>query len=245
MMRYPLALLFLLALSAPAALAQQPSDGLSDQQRLGRGFRLSRAALRHSAARPRRAHLRPRPAQGSNGGHDALMRKIIAGIRRGCRRSTFPAAQRDRRDHRVHENGFRHRRSPPHRQRRVKETTMTKLRTVLLVGAASLLFITGIRAVDQTLSGAITSAFRAEARGRHRLRQDGRSDRDDRRLHGRVGQLSLPAACRRQIPRLGAGARLRGDEAGRWSTSARRASTTSRCSRSPTPSGASGRCRVK
>ena len=36
MMRYPLALLFLLALSAPAALAQQPSDGLTDQQRLGR-----------------------------------------------------------------------------------------------------------------------------------------------------------------------------------------------------------------
>ena len=35
---------------------------------------------------------------------------------------------------------------------------MTKLRTVLLVGAAGLLFMTGIRAADQTLSGAITSA---------------------------------------------------------------------------------------
>ena len=35
---------------------------------------------------------------------------------------------------------------------------MTKLRTVLLVGAASLLFMIGTRAADQTLSGAITSA---------------------------------------------------------------------------------------
>lgn len=35
---------------------------------------------------------------------------------------------------------------------------MTTLRTVLLVGAASLLFMTGTRAADQTLSGAITSA---------------------------------------------------------------------------------------
>ena len=35
---------------------------------------------------------------------------------------------------------------------------MTKLRTLLLVGAASLLLMTGTQAADQALTGAITSA---------------------------------------------------------------------------------------
>ena len=77
MMRYCLALLFLLALSAPAAPAQQPSDGLSDQQRLGRQILSQSCGVCHlPPARGARTY-GPTLHKGSNGGDDALMRKII------------------------------------------------------------------------------------------------------------------------------------------------------------------------
>ena len=65
---------------------------------------------------------------------------------------------------------------------------MTKLRTVLLVGAAGLLFMTGIQAADHD------SERRDHIRFGQRLdgvtvyaKMDG-FDRDDRRLHGRIRQ---------------------------------------------------------
>lgn len=77
MMRYPLALLFLLALSAPAALAQQPSDGLTDQQRLGRQLLSQSCGVCHlPPARGARTY-GPVLHKGSSGGDDALMRKLI------------------------------------------------------------------------------------------------------------------------------------------------------------------------
>jgi mono/diheme cytochrome c family protein len=77
MMRYPLALLFLLASSAPAALAQQPSDALNDQQRLGRQLLSQSCGVCHlPPARGARTY-GPALHKGSNGGDDALMRKII------------------------------------------------------------------------------------------------------------------------------------------------------------------------
>ena len=89
---------------------------------------------------------------------------------------------------------------------------MTKLRTVLLVGAAGLLFMTGIRAADQTLSGAITSASGQKLDGvTVYAKMDGSTVTTAVYTDG-SGTLSLPAARRRQVPRLGAGARLRGDE---------------------------------
>ena len=77
MMRYPLALLILLACNAPAALAQQPSDGLSDQQRLGRQNLSQACGVCHlPPARGARTY-GPVLHKGTNGGDDALMRKII------------------------------------------------------------------------------------------------------------------------------------------------------------------------
>ena len=78
MMRYPLALLFLLASSAPAVPAQQPSDGLTDHQRLGRQLLSQSCGVCHlPPARGARTY-GPVLHKGSNGGDDALMRKIIA-----------------------------------------------------------------------------------------------------------------------------------------------------------------------
>ena len=78
MMRYPLALLFLLAFGGPAALAQQPSDGLTDQQRLGRQLLSQSCGVCHlPPARGARTY-GPVLHKGSNGGDAALMRKIIA-----------------------------------------------------------------------------------------------------------------------------------------------------------------------
>jgi mono/diheme cytochrome c family protein len=77
MMRYPLALLFLLASSAPTALAQQPPDGLTDQQRLGRQVLSQSCGVCHlPPARGARTY-GPVLHKASNGGDDALMRKII------------------------------------------------------------------------------------------------------------------------------------------------------------------------
>jgi mono/diheme cytochrome c family protein len=76
-MRYPLALLFLFALSAPVALAQQPSDGLTDQQRLGRQLLSQSCGVCHlPPARGARLY-GPALHKGSSGGDAALMRKLI------------------------------------------------------------------------------------------------------------------------------------------------------------------------
>ena len=76
-MRYFLALLFLLVSNALPAPAQQPSDGLTDQQRLGRQILSQSCAVCHlPPARGARTY-GPALHKGSSGGDDALMRKII------------------------------------------------------------------------------------------------------------------------------------------------------------------------
>ena len=94
MMRYPLALLFLLALSAPAALAQQPSDGLSDQQRLGRQLLSQSCGVCHlPPARGARTY-GPVLHKGSSGGDAALMRKLITEGTPRVSRASSPNIQR-------------------------------------------------------------------------------------------------------------------------------------------------------
>lgn len=77
MKRYPLVLLFLLTAGAPVALGQQPSDGLTDQQRLGRQLLSQSCGVCHlPPARGARTY-GPQLHKGTSGGDDALMRKLI------------------------------------------------------------------------------------------------------------------------------------------------------------------------
>jgi hypothetical protein len=68
---------FLFAISAPAALAQQPPDGLTDQQRLGRQVLFQSCAVCHLPPGRGARTYGPVLHTGSNGGGDALMRTIM------------------------------------------------------------------------------------------------------------------------------------------------------------------------
>jgi mono/diheme cytochrome c family protein len=70
-------LLLLLTAAAPHVSAQQPSDGLTDQQRLGRQVLAQSCGVCHlPPARSARTY-GPQLSKGTNGGDDALMRKVI------------------------------------------------------------------------------------------------------------------------------------------------------------------------
>ena len=77
MTRYPLALVILLTAGVPHASAQQPPDGLTDQQRLGRQLLSQSCGVCHlPPARGARTY-GPVLHKGTGGGDDQLMRKII------------------------------------------------------------------------------------------------------------------------------------------------------------------------
>jgi len=77
MKRFPLVLLFLLAAGAPDAFGQQASDGLTDQQRLGRQLLSQSCGVCHlPPARGARTY-GPMLHKGTSGGDDQLMRKFI------------------------------------------------------------------------------------------------------------------------------------------------------------------------
>jgi mono/diheme cytochrome c family protein len=76
MTRYPLALLLLLT-AAPAVLAQQPADGLTDQQRMGRQVLSQSCGVCHLPPVRNAKPYGPALHKGSAMGDDALMRKII------------------------------------------------------------------------------------------------------------------------------------------------------------------------
>lgn len=77
MTRYPLLLVILLTAGVPHASAQQPPDGLTDQQRLGRQFLSQSCGVCHlPPARGARTY-GPVLHKGSGGGDDQLMRKTI------------------------------------------------------------------------------------------------------------------------------------------------------------------------
>lgn len=77
MTRYPLVLLFLLTAGPPAALAQQASDGLTDQQRLGRQVLSQSCGVCHLPPARNAPTYGPMLHKGSTSGDDALMRTII------------------------------------------------------------------------------------------------------------------------------------------------------------------------
>jgi len=77
MVRYLLALLFLLASTGPAARAQQPSEGLTDQQRLGRQLLSQSCGVCHLPPVRGARTYGPALHKGSSGGDDTLMRKTI------------------------------------------------------------------------------------------------------------------------------------------------------------------------
>ena len=77
MTRYPLALVILLTAGVSHASAQQPPDGLTDQQRLGRQLLSQSCGVCHlPPARGARTY-GPVLHKGTGGGDDQLMRKII------------------------------------------------------------------------------------------------------------------------------------------------------------------------
>ena len=77
MTRYALALSFLLTAGVPAALAQQASDGLTDQQRLGRQLLSQNCGVCHLPPSRNARTYGPMLHKGSSGADDALMRKIM------------------------------------------------------------------------------------------------------------------------------------------------------------------------
>lgn len=77
MTRYPVALVILLTAGAPSAFGQQPADGLTDQQRLGRQLLSQSCGVCHlPPARGARTY-GPVLHKGTSGGDDQLVRKII------------------------------------------------------------------------------------------------------------------------------------------------------------------------
>jgi len=77
MTRYALMLLFLLSAGAPYAFGQQTSDGLTDQQRLGRMLLSQWCGVCHLPPARNAKTYGPVLHKGTAGGDDALMRKII------------------------------------------------------------------------------------------------------------------------------------------------------------------------
>jgi mono/diheme cytochrome c family protein len=77
MLRYALAFVFLLTAGAPAAFAQQTSDGLTDQQRLGRQVLSQSCGVCHLPPARNARTYGPVLHKGTSGGDNALVRKII------------------------------------------------------------------------------------------------------------------------------------------------------------------------
>lgn len=77
MTRYPLVLLLLLTAGTPSASGQQASDGLTDQQRLGRQLLSQSCGVCHLPPARNARTYGPVLHKGTGGGDDALMRKII------------------------------------------------------------------------------------------------------------------------------------------------------------------------
>ena len=77
MARYPLVLLFLLTVGAPSAFAQQTSDGLTDQQRLGRQLLSQNCGVCHLPPSRNARTYGPVLHKGTSGGNDDLVRKIV------------------------------------------------------------------------------------------------------------------------------------------------------------------------
>jgi len=77
MSRYALVLLFLLPLGAPDALAQQGSDGLTDQQRLGRQLLSQNCGVCHLPPARNARTFGPVLHKGTTGGNNDLVRTIV------------------------------------------------------------------------------------------------------------------------------------------------------------------------
>jgi len=77
MLRYTSVLLFLLIAGAPEAFAQQPPDGLTDQQRLGRQVLSQSCGVCHLPPARNARTYGPVLSKATSGGDDALMRKFI------------------------------------------------------------------------------------------------------------------------------------------------------------------------
>jgi len=77
MARYPVLLLFVLIVTAPSASGQQASDGLTDQQRLGRQLLSQNCGVCHLPPARNARTYGPVLHKGTNGGNNDLVRKII------------------------------------------------------------------------------------------------------------------------------------------------------------------------
>ena len=77
MTRYALVLVFLLTAGAPALIAQQPSDGLTDQQRMGRQLLSQNCGVCHLPPARNAKTYGPVLHKGTSGGNNDLVRKII------------------------------------------------------------------------------------------------------------------------------------------------------------------------
>ena len=77
MKRYPLVLLFLLTALAPDVFGQQPADGLTDQQRLGRQLLSQSCGVCHLPPARNARTYGPTLHKGTSGGEDGLTRKFI------------------------------------------------------------------------------------------------------------------------------------------------------------------------
>jgi mono/diheme cytochrome c family protein len=73
-----LAILFLLTAGAPYAFAQQPPDGLNEQQRLGRQVLAQSCGVCHLPPARNARTYGPALTKGTLGGDDGLVRKVIA-----------------------------------------------------------------------------------------------------------------------------------------------------------------------
>jgi len=77
MTRYALVLVFLFTAGAPAMLAQQASDGVTDQQRLGRQLLSQNCGVCHLPPARNAKTYGPMLHKGTSGGNNDLVRKII------------------------------------------------------------------------------------------------------------------------------------------------------------------------
>ena len=77
MTRYATALVMLLTAGVPAATAQQTSDGLTDQQRLGRQLLAQNCGVCHLPPARNDKTYGPVLHKGTSGGNNDLVRKII------------------------------------------------------------------------------------------------------------------------------------------------------------------------
>ncbi|MBF8300456.1 MAG: Cytochrome c protein [Acidobacteria bacterium] len=77
MTRYALVLVFLFTAGAPAVLAQQASDGVTDQQRLGRQLLSQNCGVCHLPPARNAKTYGPMLHKGTSGGNNDLVRKII------------------------------------------------------------------------------------------------------------------------------------------------------------------------